>query len=89
MKTDYIPELIDRKMLQMGATRIIIDGVEFYPARDIDCAAIVDPVVHAKWIHNDEWWEFICTHCHKAIGNIKRYQYCPHCGAKMDLEEQK
>lgn len=41
---EYIPELIDRKMLQMGATRIIIDGVEFYPARDIDRAAIVDPV---------------------------------------------
>lgn len=48
-------------------------------------AAEVAPVVRGKWIHNDEWWEFICTHCHKAIGDTKKYQYCPHCGAKMDL----
>lgn len=50
-------------------------------------AAEVAPVVRGKWIHNDEWWEFICIHCHKAIGDTKKYQYCPHCGAKMDLED--
>lgn len=46
----------------------------------------VAKVVHGKWIFNDDWWEFRCTNCNKAIGNIKKYEYCPYCGAKMDLE---
>ena len=48
--------------------------------------ADVTPVVHGKWIFNEDWWEFRCTNCHKAIGNIKKYDYCPNCGAKMTLE---
>ena len=47
-------------------------------------SADVAPVKHGKWIHNDEWWEFICTSCYRGIGNIKKYKYCPYCGAKMD-----
>ena len=47
----------------------------------------VAQVVHGKWIFNDDWWEFICTNCHEAIGNTKKYEYCPHCGAKMDLDD--
>ena len=46
----------------------------------------VEPVKHGQWVHNDEWWEFICTSCHRGIGNIKEYKYCPNCGARMDLE---
>lgn len=46
--------------------------------------ADVIPVVHGKWIFNDDWWEFRCTECHRAIGNVKKYDFCPHCGAKMD-----
>lgn len=46
------------------------------------------PVKHGMWIHNDEWWEFICTSCHRGIGNIKEYKYCPNCGARMDGDEQ-
>ena len=48
--------------------------------------ADVAPVVHGKWVFNDDWWEFRCTNCYKAIGNIKKYDYCPNCGAKMTLE---
>ena len=43
----------------------------------------VAPVKHGKWIHNDDWWEFICTNCRKGIGNIQEYKYCPNCGADM------
>ena len=50
-------------------------------------AADVAPVVHAQWIFNDDWWEFRCTNCRDAVGNIKKYNYCPNCGAKMDKEE--
>lgn len=51
-------------------------------------AADVAPVVHAKWIMKDVSGEIkaVCTHCGKPN---KQYQppYCPHCGAKMDEEE--
>lgn len=47
-------------------------------------AADVESVVHAQWIFNDDWWEFRCTNCRNAVGNIKKYNYCPNCGAKMD-----
>lgn len=42
------------------------------------------PVRRGKWIFNDDWWEFRCSVCQGAIGNIKKYKFCPHCGAKMD-----
>lgn len=58
-----------------------IEAVEKIPPED------VAPVIHGKWIFNDDWWEFRCTNCNGAIGNIKKYEYCPYCGARMDLEE--
>lgn len=47
-------------------------------------AADVAPVEHGKWIFDGDWWDFVCTECNGRIGNIKKYKYCPHCGAKMD-----
>lgn len=44
----------------------------------------VAPVVRGRWIFNDDWWEFRCTNCRNSIGNIEKYKYCPHCGARMD-----
>ena len=35
------------------------------------------------WIFNDDWWEFQCSKCHKGIGNIGKYKFCPHCGAPI------
>lgn len=58
---------------------------EIFDAPTIDAV----PVKHGKWIYNDEWWEFICTSCHRGIGNIKEYKYCPNCGARMDKGEMK
>lgn len=57
-------------------------------------AADVAPVVHGKWISCfEDWRKQIegdkCTACgfeHYGT-NIKNYNYCPNCGAKMDLEE--
>ena len=39
--------------------------------------------IKGVWIFNDDWWEFRCSECHKGIGNIKKYKFCPHCGAPM------
>lgn len=49
-------------------------------------AADVAPVVHARWIAQDETFtRFMCSHC-----NSKNHRggdnYCPNCGAKVDLK---
>lgn len=50
-------------------------------------AADVAPVVHGWWIFNDDLWEFRCSLCESYVGNIKKINYCPNCGAKMDKEK--
>ena len=42
--------------------------------------------IKGVWIFNDDWWEFRCSRCHKGIGNIEQYKFCPHCGAPMTDE---
>ena len=42
--------------------------------------------IKGVWIFNDDWWEFRCSACHKGIGNIEKYKFCPHCGAPMTDE---
>lgn len=64
---------------------------------DIDEAPTLDvaPVVHARWEEgNGEWVEmlgdwylkstYICSNCHEE--ESRKTDYCPNCGAKMDLE---
>ena len=53
-------------------------------------AADVAEVVHGRWIWNEEgeidWEQFYrCSNC----GNKEYWEsnFCPNCGAKMDLEE--
>ena len=53
---------------------------------------IVDAVevVHAKWIVKGQ--DLFCSHCDQESGynpwGANTFSnYCPHCGAKMDLEE--
>ena len=42
--------------------------------------------IKGVWIFNNDWWEFRCSECHKGIGNIEKYKFCPHCGAPMTDE---
>ena len=42
--------------------------------------------IKGVWIFNEDWWEFRCSKCHKGIGNIEKYKFCPHCGAPMTDE---
>ena len=42
--------------------------------------------IKGVWIFNDDWWEFRCSECHKGIGNIEKYKFCPYCGAPMTDE---
>lgn len=52
------------------------------------------PVKHGKWetdsTEQNEFWGHYCNRCSTYLpyGRDWRPNYCPECGAKMDLEEQ-
>ena len=50
-------------------------------------AADVAPVVHGRWIMHDDEFGLTCecSACH--IETMGDGNYCPNCGAKMDLED--
>lgn len=49
-------------------------------------SADVAPVVHAKWIICSDGYYPYCSNCRKEPkGGMSNY--CPYCGAKMDLED--
>lgn len=56
--------------------------------------ADVQEVVHARWIkHPDELFPMestqTCSNCNQSeLMTISNDNYCPNCGAKMDLEEE-
>ena len=54
---------------------------------------ITEPVRHGKWIKADSqqyfrkhYPAFTCSECGQRKDNQKIWNYCPHCGARMDLE---
>jgi hypothetical protein len=65
------------------------EGVEAVDMSDIDNAPTIEaePVRHGRWIKRPD--ERICPFCndrHSYFGG-KEKNYCPNCGAKMDLED--
>lgn len=61
----------------------IIGEIDSEPAVD------VEPVIHGEWeyIGTDKTGNvFRCSNCASRIGLDKETDYCPNCGAKMDLE---
>ena len=52
----------------------------------------VSPVVHGRFVHDGprfaggvDWWH--CSSCGRLVSGVEtRFDYCPHCGCKMDLE---
>lgn len=78
LREAFLTDLQNLQTIDEHTADLMLTELEEAPAAD------VAPVVHSKWIFNDEWWEFRCTNCQGAFGNVKKYNYCPHCGAKMD-----
>ena len=59
-------------------------------------AADVAPVVHGRWeLERQPDGKPYCFHCSVCdgdfhhIGITQKYNYCPNCGARMDLKEGK
>ena len=58
----------------------------------LDVQPTVDavPVVHGYWDDSFDGITPFCSACHMSHRGFDRTpNYCPHCGAKMDLEETK
>nr|WP_294371946.1 hypothetical protein [uncultured Ruminococcus sp.] len=75
-----------------------------YPEGMFDCEDVVNsienapsvevaPVVHGRWIEDHDYLK--CPECGIMVKrdftffDIGDWNYCPNCGAKMDLEEEK
>ena len=64
----------------------------YHHATDVQHAALHDALSkvpsaerHGRWIaiENDiDYYPFMCSECYETV--IKRTNYCPNCGAKMD-----
>ena len=78
-----------RKMKMIDAERF--PELKDYPTID------AEPVRHGKWIGteydgyadgNPVYYEWICSDCKTIIEDDEPiWNYCPHCGAKMDKGE--
>lgn len=68
--------------------------IDTVPAED------VQPVVHGRWVGFPECLKYpnaysddhiVCSSCEECFSVLdnctERFDYCPHCGAKMDLED--
>lgn len=85
MPDEYISrEAALMKLMQDGCNAKNLQSISDMPAAD------VAEVVHGRWIWNEEgeidWEQFYrCSNC----GDKEYWEsnFCPNCGAKMDLEE--
>lgn len=84
-----LKEIERREKFMVGDKTITTDAVKSFiknrPAAD------VAPVVHARWIKDDEKSAlhveafYLCSACHnyEAWGETEKTPFCPNCGAKM------
>ena len=85
MPDEYISREAElMKLMQDGCSAKNLQSISDMPAAD------VAEVVHGRWIWNEEgeidWEQFYrCSNC----GDKEYWEsnFCPNCGAKMDLEE--
>ena len=97
---DVVKKNID-EWLDCVGTALIGKGLSYTWELEgcIDDAPTIDPESlrpNGRWVYNDEyvlWLErYVCSVCNRNALSDGDYRhelsdYCPHCGAKMDLEE--
>ena len=90
-------EYIDKERFREVVHRNIARGDSFDQLIDIQPTADVKPIVHAHWIEgqtdNPKMHNILCSHCFEGYPSKghsnsqytkKKFQWCPHCGAKMN-----
>ena len=95
--SDYISRDAAKKILSMMLT----DNAAECACNLIDSVlpADVEPVRHGRWVRIDDDWNSLttyqCTACDEEFCfeidedlPLLNYNYCPNCGAKMDLEDE-
>lgn len=89
-------EYIEREVAIEAAKHVWAKDLE--PSQYMEGIPLADvaPVRHGRWLLEREPdgtpYCFHCSACDddfRYIGITVAYDYCPNCGAKMDLEEQK
>jgi len=87
-----MPEYIDREAVFHAMMMEI--RPPFAVVRDFPAADVV-PVVHGEWMRYSRTLWHYCSVCledalmSKSTGTEVLSSFCPHCGAKMDLEESR
>ena len=72
---------------QRKALDMAMSDIEFVDLMPDEIA----PVVHGRWIWSEENECWVCSNCEMSAlnnyrGNSTDSNYCPNCGAKMDME---
>lgn len=76
---EYIERADIKALLERyGATDDAMALIDTIPAAD------VAEVKHGRWIKHKYFDE--CSECYTMV--ILRYNYCPNCGARMDIKEE-
>ena len=82
-----------KTLIAEAVTKILEEIIEKTPAVD------AEPVRHGEWIGYPECLQYenalteedcVCSRCGEVFNcidnDMERFDYCPHCGAKMDGE---
>ena len=86
-------EYIERKIVEDSAEYDIYHNlvVPIRKVRDVP-AADVAPVVHSRWVQLNNTQKHYCFECGADFDLYayckRKFNYCPYCGAKMDLENK-
>lgn len=92
-------EYIEREALMVALYKEIVGDGDYYNGKDDMQNQIRDmvsqfppadvaPVRHGRWIKRKTWNFHVCSECSFETPPYTSFMnYCPNCGAKMDLED--
>lgn len=90
-----MPEYIEREKVLSKAAPVegcFSDMISAYDVIMLPAADVV-PVRHGRWVHTDYAIHWTakdecseCTYHASDRDDLSHYNYCPNCGAKMDME---
>ena len=96
--TEYIKKEDIEQKIQDGLNNLVLghDAIEVLGMIYDMPAADVAPVRHGRWVNEQmivggfaETWACDCSVCGRTQREpLWKPNYCPNCGAKMDLEEE-